>query len=112
MTMTNQIASLRITREIQEAELALTEAMIRQSNLFTLMLTARRDADFGPFTGQDALLRLASSQQSLLAAGNDLARVHGKLRDIAVERGDSLSDVCPPKGAIVEEVAATVTIAA
>ncbi|MDE2596770.1 MAG: hypothetical protein KGL44_07840 [Sphingomonadales bacterium] len=112
MTMNTQVATLRIAREVREAEDALAEALIRQSNLFTLMLTTRRDAEVGPFTGQDILLRLAGSQQSLLAAGNDLARVHGKLRDLAVERGDSNIDMCPPESGSVIEHPASLALAA
>lgn len=94
MTMTTAVAKSRITREIAEAEASLNDALIRQSQLFATMLIARRDAGETAFTGQDALLRLAKSQQSLLAASGDLARVHGRLVDINREMG-GLADDCP-----------------
>ena len=96
MTMTVTVAQARITRELIEAEQAVDEALIRQSRLFTSMVTARRDLNMEGTYGQDALLRLAKSQQSLLTAGSDLARVHGRLKDLGQEiTGDLVGD-CPP----------------
>ena len=94
MSMTVPVAQMRIARDINEAEKALAEALLRHSSLFTTMVSARREPGSEPFVGQEALLRLAKSQQALLQAGGDLARVHGKLLDIQKEvAGD---DSCPP----------------
>jgi len=112
MTMKIETAAVRIAREVRAAEDALTDALIKQSNLFATMVSARRDTGVEAFTGQDALLRLAHSQQSLLSAGSDLARVHGKLRDIAVERGDSLTDVCPPPSGNMAQFTRSLALAA
>lgn len=98
MSMTRTVAQLRITREIQEAEAALNEALLRQSSLFSSLVAALRDTGVGSFVGQDALLRLAKSQQSLLSAGGDLARVHGRLLDINRETGGGIDDCPPPTG--------------
>lgn len=95
MTMNISTAQLRIAREISEAEAALNEALLSQSSLMTSLVAARRDTDAGAFTGQDVLLRLAKSQQSLLTAGNDLARVHGRLLDINREVGGGGASDCP-----------------
>lgn len=98
MSMTQTVAQLRITREIQEAESALNEALIRQSSLFTTLVTARRDTGVNAVTGQDALLRLTKSQQALLGAGGDLARVHSRLLQINREVMGGV-DGCPdPSG--------------
>lgn len=94
MTMTKAVASVRIAREMQDAEQALNEALLKQSSLFTSMLMARRDTPADPFIGQDALLRLSRSQQSMLSAGGDLARVHGRLLEISREVGAVLEE-CP-----------------
>lgn len=94
MTMTKDAARVRIAREITDAELALDEALIKHSRLFTSLVTARRDLAEDRFTGQDALMRLAKSQQSLLSAGNDLVRVHGRLLELNRETGDLAND-CP-----------------
>ena len=98
MAMTVHVAQARIAREIIEAEQALDEALIRGSLLFTSMVTARRDLGIATAVGHDALLRLVKSQQSLLTAGGDLARVHGQMRDIGQQvTGDMASD-CPEGG--------------
>jgi hypothetical protein len=95
MTMTFAVANMRVARDVREAERALDEALLRQSELFASMVTARREAGLEPFTGHEALLRLTKAQQSLLDAGGDLARVHGQLLDI--QREKSGVDECPPE---------------
>lgn len=95
MGMTAHVAQARIARELIEAEQALDEALLRQSRLFTSMVTARRDLGMPGTYGQDALLRLAKSQQALLSAGGDLARVHGRMRDIGEEVTGDLAQDCP-----------------
>jgi len=92
------IHGLRIQRDLHEAEAALDEALIRQANLLATMVRARRDAAVGPFTGQEAILRLAASQKSILDASGELARVHGKLVDVGREVGSGVADDCPPAG--------------
>ena len=90
---------IRITRDLHEGEAAIDEALIRQANLLATMVRARREANVGAFTGQDALLRLAASQKAMLEASNEIARVHGKLRDVNREMGDIMNDDCPQAGA-------------
>ena len=82
MSMDISAAQARITRELREAEEALDEALIKNSSLFSTVISARRDTGVGAFVGHEALMRLSKSQQMLLDAGGDLARVHGKLSDI------------------------------
>lgn len=103
MTNADHVAvhGLRITRDLHEAEAALDEVLIRQANLLATMVRARREASVGPFTGQEALLRLAASQKAVLHASGELARVHGKLLDVGREVGSGMVDDCPPKGATV-----------
>lgn len=93
------IHGMRITRDLHEAEAALDEALIRQANLLATMVRARRETAAGPFTGHDALLRLAASQKAVLDASGELARVHGKLREIGNQRGSFIDD-CPPAGSL------------
>lgn len=92
------VHGLRITRDLHEAEAALDEALIRQANLLATMVRARRETPVGPFTGQEAILRLAASQKAVLDASGELARVHGKLLDVGREMGSGLVDDCPPAG--------------
>jgi hypothetical protein len=105
MPMSVPVAQLRISRDINEAERALDEALIRHSSLFTTMVAARRETGSAPFVGHEALLRLAKSQQALLDAGGDLARVHGSL--LGVQKEVCGIDECPPgtrTGILADEV--------
>lgn len=109
--MENSVAQMRIARDITGAETALNEALLKQAELFTTMVTARQETGVSPFTGQDALMRLAKSQQALLTAGGDLARVHGRLLDINHEVTGVTADGCPddwrkPVGGFDESVVA------
>ena len=106
MTMTVPVAKLRIARDVREAEKALDEALIRQASLFATMIAARRETGSSPYAGHEALLRLAKSQQALLEAGGNLARVHGSLLEIGREMG--VAEECPPDeptGSLAERVA-------
>jgi len=94
MSMTVPVAQMRIARDISEAEKALDEALIRHSSLFTTMVSARLETGSAPFTGHEALLRLAKAQQALLEAGGNLARVHGSL--LEVQKEVCGVDECPP----------------
>ncbi|WP_240481707.1 hypothetical protein [Novosphingobium fuchskuhlense] len=89
------IAQLRIARDLHQAEAALDEALVRQAQLLQTMVGARRGTGVAPFLGQDALMRLVKSQQAMLDAGGELARVHGRLSTIAVETCGG-NDACPP----------------
>lgn len=82
MPMSNNVAQLRISRELREAELAVEEALLKQSSLLSTLIKARQDTGAGPFTGHDALLRLSKSQVTLLSASGELARVHSSLSRI------------------------------
>lgn len=106
MTMTKHVAQVRIARELADAEASLNEALLKQSQLFTTLLTARRDAGVNHIQGQDALLRLAKTQQSLLSAGGDLARVHGRMLEIGRDMDVVMSDDCPETPAPTGEVIA------
>lgn len=82
MTMSKTVAQMRIARELQDAELSINEALLKQAQLFSTMVAARQETGVSPALGQDALLRLTKYQQSLLSAGGELARVHGRLLEI------------------------------
>jgi hypothetical protein len=89
------VAQLRIARDLHQAEAALDEALVRQAQLLQTMVGARRGTGVAPFLGQEALMRLVKSQQAMLDAGGELARVHGRLSTIAVETCGG-NDACPP----------------
>ena len=106
------VHGMRIQRDLHDAEAALDEALIRQANLLATMVRARREAQVGPFTGQDAILRLAASQRAVLDASGELARVHGKLTDVGREVHSTLADDCPPTALVAETPTATISVAA
>lgn len=93
MTMTVPVAQIRIARDMIQAEAALNEALRRNSSIITTVVSARLDTDVGAFAAQEALLRLARSQQALLDASGNLARAHGSLMDVQREMG--VGDECP-----------------
>jgi len=82
MPMSNHVAQLRISRELREAELAVDDALLKQSALLSTLIKARQDTGAAPFTGHDALLRLSKSQLTLLSASGELARVHSSLSKV------------------------------
>jgi hypothetical protein len=94
MGMTYDVAQMRIVRELRAAEEALDTALLRQSTLLAAMIEARRDTPSEPFAGQEALLRLTKSHQTLVTAGSDLARVHSNLLQVQ----DDVMGIedCPP----------------
>lgn len=94
MPMTLPVAQMRLSRELRDAEAALDEALLKQNTLLASMIVARRETGSEPSLGHEAILRLARSQQTLLTAGGDLARVHGRLLDVQREKG--VGDECPP----------------
>jgi hypothetical protein len=79
------VASLRLARDMSQAEETLNDALIAQSDLYGKLLKVRKETDAGPFTGHQQLLRLMKAQQSLLTSSGDLARVHSGLLELQVE---------------------------
>lgn len=92
--MKTEVAQMRIARDVKDAERALNDALIAQANLFSTLLISRRETGAEPFIGHAELLRLAKSQQALLASSGDLARVHGGLQEIQQEVAGIRE--CPP----------------
>ena len=54
MTMNTQVAQMRITRDLHDAEGALDEALIRQARLFVTMVSARRESGAARRQGREA----------------------------------------------------------
>lgn len=106
--MTTTVAQARISRDLKDAEYALDDALLLQARLLSTMVNARRETGVGPFVGKDALIRLVRSQQAMLNAGGELARVHGRLGDIAVEMIAG-NDPCPGKAFGLSDAADALT---
>lgn len=96
MTMTPSVATMRISTSLREAEEALDQALLKQAELMSAMVTARMATDEKAFTGQEQLMRLVKAQQSITASANDLARVHGGMLEIGREMG--VIEECPDGG--------------
>lgn len=97
MAMTLQVAQTRISREIQEAETAISEALLRGAQLFTSLVAARQDLGMASALGHETLLRLTKTQQALLSAEGDMVRVHGGILDINRTITGNLTDDCPAR---------------
>ena len=105
MTMTRQIASARLARQVPEAEQAIDQALQATTAVLQTMLSARIEADVPPHTGQLALSKLMQSQQALIAASNDFMRVHRELAAIGQELMAADYGDCPPATGALENPA-------
>lgn len=107
MTMTKQVAQVRISGQVRELERAINYALGCAASLTASAATARNDLDAGPALGLKALTWLASVQAGLVKAGGDTARAHGDLLGAAREMGiaDENCDWIKP-GAQLETVEA------
>lgn len=90
------VASLRIARDLAQAEDALNDALIAQSDLYGNLLKVRKETGAGSFAGHEELLRLMKAQQNLLASSGDLARVHSGLLEVQIEHAGI--ERCPNSG--------------
>lgn len=99
MTMTTQVATLRITRELKQLEDAIDAAIAAQCALGMTLAQARVETDTPAVTGHVALMRLAKAGQALVAARADVIRTHEDLFKVGQERGD-LVGTPKPKGAL------------
>lgn len=96
MTMSPEVATLRITNVLRDAETAIDQALLSQSRLLTEMIAARLGTGETSILGQAEVMRLIKAQQSLTASATDLARVHGGLLEIAREK--AIFEDCPEDG--------------
>lgn len=68
------------------------------ADLMKAMVSARRSADVDPHTGQKSLMRLAQAQRAIIAAQNDIFRVHEDLVGIATVMMPDEDGSTPPSG--------------
>jgi hypothetical protein len=87
MTLSPQIASARISRQLKAAESQSDLALLEFSRLMTEIVQARQSANVESHTGQDALIRLARAQMSVIEGTSDLLRVHDAMYRIGREMG-------------------------
>lgn len=95
MTMTTEVATLRITRDLKQFEDAIDAAIAAQCSLGQTLIQARMDTESPAISGHVAMMRLAKAGQSLIAARTDAIRAHEDLYKVGVERGDFLTEPKP-----------------
>lgn len=83
MSMTPEIAGLRIGRSVKSVEDAMDELLARSAELLAEMARARVATAQAASTGQLPMMRIAGMQKHLVAARSDLVRAHGDLVRIA-----------------------------
>jgi len=88
MTMTAEIAVLRIERDLKQLEDAIDAAIAAQCALGGTLAQARIDTSAPAVSGHVALMRLAKAGQALVAARTDAIRAHEDLYKVGTERGD------------------------
>lgn len=87
MQMTTSVATARIARDLKNAEAKADEALLAASALMKTLVEARTATGVVPHTGQEALIRLARAQVSLIEGSTDIFRVHDHMSRIGREMG-------------------------
>lgn len=87
MSITRSAAAARIARSLREAEMKTDAAILAASELMSNLIMARQDPDLTRHTGQEALIRLAKAQTSLLQGSTEIFRVHEGVAKVGVELG-------------------------
>jgi len=104
MSLDRSTATVRIARQLKEAEQRTDEALLAMSELMSTLILARASTEVVPHTGQRALLRLAQAQRSIIEGSSDLFRVHDTMSSIGRELGVlDEPDSTPPSGLIEHE---------
>jgi hypothetical protein len=94
--------SAKLSDEVPNAEERIDDALIAVSALMTTIVTARRDVDVPPATGQATIMRVAKAQLSLIDASSNVLRAHSDLVKIGREKaGWDIHPDCPEKKASV-----------
>lgn len=96
MTMTPQIASLRIARDLAVSELEIDRAVESSATLLATMVRARIETGATPETGQVAMMKIVRALSALTDARKDVIQTHSELRKIGETRADIvLPGECP-----------------
>jgi len=95
MSMTVNTALARLSRQVPQAEEDIDQALISLSSLLTTMVTARRDTATSGGNSQIAVQQVARAIEGLVTASAEMARAHGSLRKVSVEKGIGDLEPCP-----------------
>ncbi|MFS2108468.1 hypothetical protein ACCC88_02185 [Sphingomonas sp. Sphisp140] len=84
MPSAKKIASVRIARSLQPAEVAVNEAALKILAMGTAVLTARADGTFHPLEAQDAVDFVGAATAKMFGALSDIKKAHGELRSAGI----------------------------
>lgn len=97
MPFTVHTAAARLSRQVPDAEVAIDEAILRMTEVFTTAITAQRDTGVRETTGQAALSRLHKAIGGMISVQADILRAHGQLAKLGCETGIMDEPTCPER---------------
>ncbi|MDG2533915.1 hypothetical protein P6144_09680 [Sphingomonas sp. HITSZ_GF] len=115
MPSAKKIASLRIARSLQPAELAMNQAALKVLAMGTAVLTARADGTFHPLEAQAAVDFVGDATAKVFGALSDIKKAHGELRMAGIRHqviGEGDIYDTPPHGNAVEAPALVTPVVA
>ena len=99
MSLSIPVATVRISRELNQAESAIDQALVATSALMHSTMIARVDiTEIDPACGHTSLLRMHKTFGGLLTARGDMLRAHHSLRHDAREYAGAEEPICPKEG--------------
>lgn len=103
--MQSSIFTKRIVRSLTKCEEGADRLLADTAGLVSELVVARLETDAAFGTGQRALNRVVEAQKAVLCAQADLMRAHADLLKIGQERGDIMTEACPPGQGSLSEAA-------
>lgn len=98
MSLSIPVATVRIARELNQAEAAIDQALAATAALMHSSMVARVDNPaIDAACGHTALMRMHKTFGGLLAARSDILRAHGSLKSDAREYAGADEPTCPDK---------------
>jgi hypothetical protein len=98
MSMTPNIAAMRIIRDLHTSEHELDQAMASSATLLSTMMQSRIETESPIAMGQVAVMRLVRALSALGEARGELVRTHGELLKVGQVHGVLMDGDCPPAG--------------
>lgn len=87
-----------LRQHIRSTEASGDELLENSAELMKALVRARRQHANSPHTGQRALMQLARAQRSIIAAQNDIFRVHDELSAIQTTMVPDFPEATAPSG--------------
>lgn len=101
MSLSIPVATVRIARELNQAETAIDQALVATAALMHSSTIARVDnPEINAACGHTALMRMHKTFGGLLAARADMLRAHVSLRSDAREYAGADEPTCPEDDAV------------